>query len=133
MKMAAMGWVISLITKRIWSSSRLYILNQNLIWYWVRVMVFNVTFNNISGISWRSVLLVEEIRLPGEKHWQTLSHNAVSWAGLELTTLVVISTDCKSSCKSNYHTIKTMATPNLIENLICLKYILQQEERIKWW
>jgi hypothetical protein len=26
----------------------------------VRVMVFNTTFNNISVISWRSVLLVEE-------------------------------------------------------------------------
>jgi len=26
----------------------------------VRVMVFNVTFNNISVVSWRSVLLVEE-------------------------------------------------------------------------
>jgi len=27
-------------------------------------MVFNATFNNISVISWRSVLLVEEIRIP---------------------------------------------------------------------
>ena len=27
------------------------------------VMVFNVTFNNISVISWRSVLLVEETRV----------------------------------------------------------------------
>ena len=26
-------------------------------------MVFNATFNNISAISWRSVLLVEEIRV----------------------------------------------------------------------
>jgi hypothetical protein len=29
-------------------------------------MVFNVTFNNISVISWRSALLVEETRVPGE-------------------------------------------------------------------
>jgi hypothetical protein len=28
--------------------------------------VFNATFNNISAISWRTVLLVEEIKLPGE-------------------------------------------------------------------
>jgi hypothetical protein len=34
----------------------------------VRVMVFNVTFNNISVISWRSVLLVEETGVPGENH-----------------------------------------------------------------
>ena len=29
-------------------------------------MVFNVTFNNISVISWWSVLLVEETGVPGE-------------------------------------------------------------------
>jgi hypothetical protein len=40
--------------------------------------------NNISIISWRSVLLVEETRVPGENHcpaashWQTLSHNVSS-------------------------------------------------------
>ena len=31
-------------------------------------MIFNSTFNNISVISWRSVLLVEETGLPGENH-----------------------------------------------------------------
>jgi len=47
-------------------------------------MVFNATFNNISVISWRSVLLVEETGVLGENHrpvtshWQTLSHNVVS-------------------------------------------------------
>jgi hypothetical protein len=29
-------------------------------------MVFNATLNNISVISWQSVLLVEETRVPGE-------------------------------------------------------------------
>ena len=37
----------------------------------VRVMVFNATFNNISAISWRSVLLVEET---GENHRTAASH-----------------------------------------------------------
>jgi len=32
----------------------------------IRVMVFNATFNNISVISWRSVLLVEETGESGE-------------------------------------------------------------------
>jgi hypothetical protein len=32
------------------------------------VMVFNATFNNMSVISWRSVLLVEDTGVPGEKH-----------------------------------------------------------------
>jgi hypothetical protein len=32
------------------------------------VMVFNATFKNISAILWRSVLLVEETRVPRENH-----------------------------------------------------------------
>ena len=35
---------------------------------WVSVVVFNATFNNISVISWRLVLLVMETRVPGENH-----------------------------------------------------------------
>ena len=47
-------------------------------------MRVRATFNNISVISWGSVLLVEETWIPGENHqpagshWQTLSHNVVS-------------------------------------------------------
>ena len=37
-------------------------------WVRVRVMVFNATFNNISDISWQSVLLVDESRVPRENH-----------------------------------------------------------------
>jgi hypothetical protein len=40
-----------------------WILNNNLLVF----MVFNATFNNISVISWQSVLLVEETGVPGEK------------------------------------------------------------------
>jgi hypothetical protein len=40
----------------------------------VMAMVFNTTFNNISAISWRSVLLVEEIGGPGENHRPVASH-----------------------------------------------------------
>jgi hypothetical protein len=39
--------------------------------YRVKVMVFNVTFNNISVISWKSVLLMEEM---GENHRPAASH-----------------------------------------------------------
>jgi hypothetical protein len=31
-------------------------------------LVFNATFSNISAISWRLVLVVEEARVPGENH-----------------------------------------------------------------
>jgi hypothetical protein len=47
-------------------------------------MVLNATFNNISVISWRSVLLVKETGVPKENnrpvasYWQTLLHNVVS-------------------------------------------------------
>jgi hypothetical protein len=34
----------------------------------VIVMVFNATFNNISAISWRSILLVEKTGGSGKKH-----------------------------------------------------------------
>jgi hypothetical protein len=41
-----------------------------LVWF----MVFNATFNNISVISWRSVLLVEETGVSGENHRQVTTH-----------------------------------------------------------
>ena len=55
-------------------------------------MVFNATFNNISVILWRSVLLEEETGGPRENHlaasshWQTWSHNVVHLALIEIRT-----------------------------------------------
>jgi hypothetical protein len=40
----------------------------------VTVVIFNATFNNISAISWRSILLVEETRVPRENHWPATGH-----------------------------------------------------------
>ena len=37
-------------------------------------MVFYATFNNISVISWQSVLLEEETGVPGENHRPVASH-----------------------------------------------------------
>ena len=62
---------------------------------YVCLMVFNATFNNISVISWQSVLLVEETGSTGEprgnhqpdaSHWQILSHNVVHLALIEIRT-----------------------------------------------
>jgi hypothetical protein len=78
---------------------------QHNIWRRVRPMVFNSTFNNISDISWRSVVLVEETGVlrennrPAASHAQTLSHNVVSstlrhnsnFLDLEMCTSVVLS------------------------------------------
>jgi hypothetical protein len=38
------------------------------------VMVLNATFNNISVISWQSVLLVEDTGVPEENHRPVASH-----------------------------------------------------------
>ena len=83
------------------------------------LMVFNATFTHISVISWWSVLLVEETgghaenHRPVASHWQTLSHNVghSPWSILELTTSVVIGTDCIGSCKSNCHAIMATTAP----------------------
>ena len=88
----------------------------------VRVLVFNSTFNNISVISWQSVLLVEKMGIQrenhrsGASHWQTLSHSIVSSTPLlnRIWTHWVIGTDCRGTCsyKSYYQTITTtMALP----------------------
>jgi hypothetical protein len=63
-------------------------------------MEFNATFNNISVIWWRSVLLVEETGVPQENHrpttshWQTLSDIVVLLA-LSGTRTHNISSDSK--------------------------------------
>ena len=83
-----------------------------LVWLVAWFMVFTTTFNNISVISWRSVLLVEEIGMLGENyrpaasHWQTSSHNVVS-STHRTHNIVAIDIDCIGSCKSNNHTITT--------------------------
>ena len=64
-------------------------------------------------ISWRPVLLVEETGRPGENHRSVVSHVKLyhkmlytsPWSRFELTTPVVIGTDCIGSWKSNYHTV----------------------------
>ena len=68
------------------------------------VMMFSATFNNILLISWRSVLLMKETGLPYFItscciEYALLYHIMLyrvhpSWVGFELTTLVVIGTDC---------------------------------------
>ena len=75
------------------------------------------TFNNISVISWRSVLLVEEttdLSQVTDKLYHIILYTS-TWSKFELTTSTVIGTDCIGSCKSNYHTIKGKAMTALFK------------------
>jgi hypothetical protein len=99
-------------------------------------MVFNAPFNNISAISRRSALMLEETGVPGENHWpiashwQILSHNVV----LSTPRLCRIRTHnfsgdrhCIGSNKSNYYAITTTSTSkkkHLIFNLIHTLHIV---------
>ena len=75
---------------------------------------FKPTFNNISVISWLSVLLVEETGVPREitdllQVTDKLDHIMLytsPWSRFELTTSVVIGTDYIGSLKSNYQKIR---------------------------
>ena len=76
-------------------------------------MVFNATFNNISVISWWSVLLVDKTEYPEktndpsqvtDKLHIMLYPVTSPWMGFDCT----LHTDCTNNCKSNYHTITTV-------------------------
>jgi len=54
------------------------------------IMAFNATFNNISVTYFVAVSFI---------------------CGFELTTSVVIGTDCMGRCKSNYHAITATKAP----------------------
>ena len=53
----------------------------------------------------------------------------LAWAGLKLTTLVVIGTDCIGSYKSNYHTITTTTNPTVYGRLS--EGILHNESNVR--
>ena len=57
----------------------------------------------------------------------------LAWAGFELTTLVVIGTDCIGSCKSNYHTITPTMSLEIVFifsialKVTCCIYVFQKK------
>jgi len=70
-------------------------------------------YNIFLVIYWRSVLLPRISEYP-EKTTDLLYGVHLAMSCFELTTLVVIYTDCMGSCKSYYHVITTTTAPNCI-------------------
>ena len=107
-----------------------------------RVMVFNTTFNNVSVI-----VVVSFIGEGNRSTWRKpptchksltnfiilscIEYSSPS-AGLEVTTPVVIGTDCIGSCKSNYHAFTTTTVRKLFLNsFVCL--LLAEVELFVMW
>ena len=68
----------------------------------VRVMVFNTTFNNISAISWQSVLLVEETKYPEKTTDHTLKTSFVLNYIKSLHFISIIIYFIVSGCNTSY-------------------------------
>ena len=79
-------------------------------------MVFNATFNNISVISWRLVLLVEETGVP-QKTTDLLqvTDKHLAMNGVWTHNFSGDRQWLHSSCKSNYHTITTTTASRLLQ------------------
>ena len=87
----------------------MFFITQLLGFLFVCLMVFYASFNTISVISWRSVLLVEEtgglekttdLSQVTDKLYHIMFYTSLL-SRFEITASVVIGTDCIGSCKSN--------------------------------
>ena len=86
-------------------------------------MVINATFTNISCkcISWRSVLLVEEI-WENQRPAASLDIYHIRLYLMHLPSERFEGTDCICRHKSNYHTIPTTTAPDWIKITKCVQY-----------
>ena len=72
---------------------------------------FNATFNNISAISWRPVLVVEEAGVPGENHrpW------ASNWLTLSLAAANRVRPFCKLQSQARTHAALVIGLYELLD------------------
>ena len=74
-------------------------------------MVFNATFNKISVISWRPVLVVEEARVPRENHHgQATGKHYHFWLRVECTLF------CNLQSRARTHAVLMMGLYELLGN-----------------
>ena len=83
----------------------------------VCLMVFNATFNNISDVSWWSVLLVEYPEKITNKLYHIMLYTSPC-SRFELTTSVMKGTDWICNCKTIYHTSTATTAPERKWNII---------------
>ena len=76
--------------------------------------MFNATFSNISAISWRPVLEVEEAGVPEENHrpW------ASNWETLSLAAVSSSAPFCNLQSRARTHAVFVIGLYELLGNLI---------------
>ena len=85
-----------------------------LIWTWIdRFFDFwNATFSNISAISWRPVLVVEEAGVPGENQRPCASN----WQALSLAAASRVHLFCNLQSQARAHTVLVIGLYELLGN-----------------
>ena len=74
--------------------------------------VFNATFSNISAISWRPVLVVEETGVPGENHRPWASNGST----LSLAAASRVHPFCNLQSRARTHAVLVIGLYELLGN-----------------